>query len=339
MNRFYVDEPVSAGVFLSYRCTCECRHCMYACSPYWRDDWISKSDLKMVLSQLAGRIVGSLAGSDRVSMNYGLHFTGGEPFLNFNLLLEAVELAHELDIPSMFVETNAFWCLQDHETRNRFRELRDAGLHGVLVSVNPFTVEWVPFERTDRAIRIGREVFPNNVIIYQEVFYEEFKGLGFTKSLCFDEYLRLAGLYGVCGRMELLPIGRTVYRLTNLYRKYPARQYFGEGCRGELSRGWHIHIDNYCNCITGYCGGISLGDGRNIDSILNGIDLEERPIIGMLLKNLGSLYEFAVREYGYEEDGRGYISKCHLCLDIRRHLVNSSGGFKELEPKEFYEHL
>ncbi|MEM3596308.1 MAG: radical SAM protein, partial [Candidatus Bathyarchaeia archaeon] len=238
VNRFYVDEPVSAGVFLSYRCTCECRHCMYACSPYWRDDWISKSDLKMVLSQLAGRIVGSLAGSDRVSMNYGLHFTGGEPFLNFNLLLEAVELAHELDIPSMFVETNAFWCLQDHETRNRFRELRDAGLHGVLVSVNPFTVEWVPFERTDRAIRIGREVFPNNVIIYQEVFYEEFKGLGFTKSLCFDEYLRLAGLYGVCGRMELLPIGRTVYRLTNLYRKYPARQYFGEGCRGELSRGW-----------------------------------------------------------------------------------------------------
>ncbi|MBS7625771.1 hypothetical protein KEJ51_01830 [Candidatus Bathyarchaeota archaeon] len=67
--------------------------------------------------------------------------------------------------------------------------------------------------------------------------------------------------------------------------------------------------------------------------------MEERPIIGMLLKNLGSLYEFAVREYGYEEDMRGYISKCHLCLDIRRHLVNSNAGFKELEPKEFYEHL
>ncbi|MBS7625773.1 radical SAM protein [Candidatus Bathyarchaeota archaeon] len=160
MDRFYVDEPVSGGVFLSYRCTGECRHCMYACSPLWRGDWISKSDLKLILTELASRIVGSPAGSGRISMNYGLHFTGGEPFLNFNLLLEAVKLAHELDIPSIFVETNAFWCFEDDVTRDRFRELRDAGLHGVLVSVNPFTVEWVPFERTDRAIRIGREVSP-----------------------------------------------------------------------------------------------------------------------------------------------------------------------------------
>jgi len=42
-------------------------------------------------------------------------------------------------------------------------------------------------------------------------------------------------------------------------------------------------------------------------------------------------------EFGYEVQD-GYVSKCHLCFDIRRHLVKV-GEFKELRPKEFYEHL
>jgi len=34
----------------------------------------------------------------------------------------------------------------------------------------------------------------------------------------------------------------------------------------------------------------------------------------------------------------GYISKCGLCLDLRRHFV-SVADFEELKPKEFYRHL
>ena len=32
------------------------------------------------------------------------------------------------------------------------------------------------------------------------------------------------------------------------------------------------------------------------------------------------------------------ISKCHLCLGIRRHLAQT-GEFPELAPRAFYEHL
>jgi hypothetical protein len=81
---------------------------MYACSPDWSSDWISEEDLRRVLSQLSGRIKPSPYGSGRVSLNYGLHFTGGEPFLNFDLLLRAVAIANELKIPSTFVETNCY---------------------------------------------------------------------------------------------------------------------------------------------------------------------------------------------------------------------------------------
>jgi pyruvate-formate lyase-activating enzyme len=51
-------------------------------------------------------VVGSPIGSDRVDLNHGLHFTGGEPFMNFDLLLRLVKIADELGNPSTFVETN-----------------------------------------------------------------------------------------------------------------------------------------------------------------------------------------------------------------------------------------
>jgi len=34
----------------------------------------------------------------------------------------------------------------------------------------------------------------------------------------------------------------------------------------------------------------------------------------------------------------GYLSKCHLCMGIRK-CLSSKGDFTELQPKEFYQHL
>ena len=78
--------PVSGGLILSYRCTAECLHCMYACTPEWKGEWIAHEDLESILSNLAPRIRPSPYGSENISLNFGLHFTGGEPFLNFRLL-------------------------------------------------------------------------------------------------------------------------------------------------------------------------------------------------------------------------------------------------------------
>ena len=159
MEKLCVQEPISGGIFLSYRCTSECKHCMYACSPRWKDDWISEKDVEEILTQLSGRIQGSPLGTDKIGVNYGVHFTGGEPFLNFDLLLKVVRIAHELKIPSTFVETNSFWCIDDKVTREKLLQLKDEGLHGILISVNPFILEQLPFERTERATRIVEKFF------------------------------------------------------------------------------------------------------------------------------------------------------------------------------------
>ena len=141
MEKLRVDPPISGGTLLSYKCTSECKHCMYACSPQWKADWIREDDLQRVLTQLSDKIQPSPLGPDRIGINYGLHFTGGEPFLNFELLAKATEMADKLGIPSIFVETNSFWCVKDETTRAKFIRLRDSGLDGVLISVNPFILD------------------------------------------------------------------------------------------------------------------------------------------------------------------------------------------------------
>ncbi len=313
---------------------------MYACSPRWRADWISEVDLSRILSQLSDKIVPASGGSSRVGINYGIHFTGGEPFLNFDLLLRAVEIASEHGLPSIFVETNSFWCVDEESCGEKLQKLREAGLNGILVSVNPFVVEYIPFEKIDRAIKVGAKIFGENLMIYQLEFYRQFKEIGLRGTMRFEEYLEKFGVDGL-RFVELIPMGRACYKLRDLFRKYPAKRFFHENCRRELLREWHTHIDNYGNYITGYCGGLSLGDARELDKLLEeGIDLDERPILKFLVsENLGELYRFTVSEFDYVERADGYISKCDLCLDIRRHIVLQTGEFKELAPRMFYFNL
>lgn len=335
MDKLKIPEPFSGGIFLSYKCNSSCKHCMYACSPNWKGDWISEKDAEIVLTQLSDCVREKYSHSNRIGVNYGIHFTGGEPFLNFDLLLKVVEIAKRKKIPFTFVETNCFWCRDDKTAREKLTKLKNTGLDGILISANPFIVEHVPFERIERAAVIGEEVFGSNVIVYQRFFYEQFKKIGLKDTLSFNEYLQKAGSHSLY-RMELLPMGKVSYKLDFLYEKYPASHFFGKSCQNELIRDWHIHIDNQCNYVPGYCGGISLGDARNLDSILEGIDLDKFPVLKCLLTDLKELYQLG-KEFGYKEQ-EGYISKCHLCLDIRRDLAQYE-EFKELSPKEFYERL
>ncbi|MEM2146971.1 MAG: radical SAM protein [Candidatus Jordarchaeaceae archaeon] len=337
-NRLRIPDPVSAGIILSYKCNSECKHCMYACSPLWRADWLAREDIRLILRQLTPRIKPSPHGPESIGVNYGLHFTGGEPFLNYDLLLDAVKIANDFGIPSTFVETNCFWCVDDKQVSEKLIALKQAGLKGILISVNPFILEQVPFERVERAIRISEKVFGENTIIYQEIYYRRFKKLGIKGTLALDQYLKIdewALRYS-----ELLPMGRACYKLKHLFMKRPAKTFFNESCISELTRNWHIHIDNYFNYMTGYCGGISLGDAKNLDALTRkGIDLEDKPVLRTLVTSIGSLYEFAVKEFNYRENEGGYVSKCHLCIDIRRHIVQQTSEFKELQPKELYSHL
>lgn len=312
---------------------------MYGCSPDWTANWIHEDDLTSILTQLAGKIKPSPRGPHKVSLNYGLHFTGGEPFLNFELLLKAVEIAEKLQIPSTFVETNCYWCTSDTVTREKLRLLKGKGLKGILISVNPFFLEFVPFERTERAVRISQEVFGDNVMIYQLTYYRIFKEMGVKGKILVEDFLRSESGKDLTWRVEIFLTGRGAYRLRKFYPSYPADYFFDQPCQPPLLRNWHNHFDNFGNYLPGYCGGISLGDCRNLNHLLKeGIDPEQNPILKtLILQDVKGLFYLA-RDFGYRQSPDGYISKCHLCLDLRKYLA-SRKRFKELQPEEFYLHV
>jgi len=341
-----VPEPISGGLILSYRCSARCRHCMYACSKEWPADWISEEDAGRILQGLAGRIHAGPYGSGVLSLNHGLHFTGGEPFLNFPLLSRCVETARELDIPGLFAETNCFWATSENRAREMLASLKVRGLVGILISVNPFYLEYVPFERTERAIRVGREVFGANVMVYQQSYYEMFRTMKTTGTVAFESFLRMEGGGRFAENTEFFLSGRAPYSMEyleaeglELFPRSSAEAFLREPCRPDFLRRWHNHFDNYGNFVPGYCGGLSLGDSRELGRLLSeGIRLDERPVLRFIVEDdFRGLLGFA-QERGYERNPEGYFSKCHLCADIRRHLVGVE-DFPELRPREFYRRL
>jgi hypothetical protein len=339
--RVRIPPPISGGLILSYSCSAGCRHCMYACSPRWPADWISEEDLAATLQSLAGRIQPAPGGSVTMGLNHGLHFTGGEPFLDFELLCRAVRMARGLRIPSLFVETNCFWARNDQETREKLETLKECGLVGILISINPFYLEYIPFQRSERAIRIARGVFGPNVMVYQLEYLRLFKQLGIRDRLSIPEFLKLQGGGDFARNAEFFLNGRAPYAMEefDLFPKYPAARFFSVPCTPAFLRSWHNHFDNYGNFMPGYCGGLSLGDCRRLDELLeDGIDLEARPVLSYIIAdNFEGLLAFA-EEQGYRERRSGYLSKCHLCADIRRFLVRV-GDYPELQPGEFYDQL
>ena len=324
---------------LSYKCPATCRHCMYACSPHWSGDWITKDQLESYLPQLATVIQPSPHGPKQMSLNHGLHFSGGEPFLNFERLLQAVEIADNLNIPSTFVETNCFWCRNDAITRERLIALKKVGLRGILISVNPYYAEYVPFERTDRCVGISLEVFGQNVAVYQLAYYHQFKQLGVTGKLSINAYRRRAHGASLSNQVELFLMGRATEQLQDLYPKYPPERFFKIACQPDFIRSWHNHFDNYGNFMPGYCGGISLGSWFELNRLVkDGIDLDRHPVLNLLIHHdMQGLFEFASGR-GYQARKAGYVSKCHLCLDIRKMLVTQD-EFKELKPIQFYQQI
>jgi hypothetical protein len=312
---------------------------MYACSPSWDADWIEEDVLEEGLTELAAHIQPSPWGAHTMSLNHGLHFTGGEPFLNYALLLKAVEMATDLGIPSTFVETNCYWCRDDQGTAERLVTLRDRGLVGIMISVNPFYAEYVPFDRTERCIRTSYDVFGPNVMVYQTAYYDQFRRLGIRERTSLEHYLERTGDGDLAGRVELFLMGRAARQLRAFYPKYPAHVLCDEPCRPPFLRNWHNHFDNYGHLIPGYCGGISLGSWRDLDALTaEGIDVDTHPVLGYLIAgDMRGLLRFA-RDYGYQESEGGYLSKCDLCLDLRAHLATHD-AFEELAPAAFYRQL
>lgn len=315
---------------MSYRCQYACKHCLYNCGPRWRD-WMSPGTLREALT-----------ATKAWRHRFRIHLTGGEPFLNFPLLLEGVKTAARLGIPQ-YVETNAGWCIREEDVTEKFSTLRDAGLNAILISCSPFHAEKIPPIRTLRAIKTALRIFGReNVIVYLPHCVELIQLFDVDETTPLERYVERFGL-AKAGQVlwdgyGIIPGGRSGYRLGHLTQKRPAATFKRENCFSEIIFAHHSHFDLYGNYISWFCGGLTIGDWHGLTEILEDFSASRfPPLIAILIKSGPfGLFGMATREYGYRERPDGYAGKCHLCVDVRRHL-SQQGDFAELRPREFYE--
>jgi MoaA/NifB/PqqE/SkfB family radical SAM enzyme len=332
----------SAGIILTYKCSLRCKHCLYACGPEW-EEFITQEKLDLILNEIKKIWKNYKPNPYKNILFHGIHFAGGEPFLNFPLLLYAVKRAKELGIFIGYVETNASWCVDEEDVFNKFSLLKEAGLSKIFISCSPFHAEKIPLKRTLLAIDIGIKVFgKNNVIIYMEHFIKEIAKFSIENVVPLEKWVETYGKIGAgyifWEGYSIIPGGRSGYYLGDLWEKFPPEVFREDNCRFEILESQHAHFDLYGNYIPYFCGGISLGSWLNLEKFYEEFNIDEKPLIKILIeKGPYGLMRYA-KNFGFKELEDGYVGKCHLCVDVRKYLV-SLKNYQELSPKGFYSNL
>ncbi|AEH44893.1 Radical SAM domain protein [Thermodesulfatator indicus DSM 15286] len=324
----------SGGIMLSYRCQSGCRHCVYACGSKWQD-WMSRDFLENLLR-----------GLKETSENLkGFHLAGGEAFLNFDLLLFAVEKCTELGVPLEYVETNAGWCVDYATGVEKLKLLKDAGLRSILISVSPFHAETIPLKRTLTAIRVSEKILgAGNVIVYMWQFIDLIDRFSREKPIPLNNWIKTFGNEAAGSLFwdgyALIPGGRAGVELGFLApSKYPPEHFARENCLREILLSGHVHFDPYGHYIPLFCGGLSLGKIEDLAAFVKTFDYRKLPLVKILVEEGPyGLFIFAQNEFGLELENKFFAGKCHLCVEVRRFLAQT-GVFEELAPKAFYENL
>lgn len=333
MKRFKPLKAESVGLITNYRCTFECDHCLYCASPNIREE-INDEHLKEVILQI-----------DQALGGVPLHIGGGEPLLNLERIRHLLLCLRKTSIILEYVETNGSPLLKNrHE---KLQALKKDGLECLLLSMSPFHNAFIPLksikEIAQDVVRIfGRQgLFP-----WHPGFLPFMEKISSHETIHWDRYFRhfpeVEIRRQLTSVMYIHPGGRAAFLLGKHLPCHTVDALLEKKCIAALSSPVHAHLDYEGNYFAGFCSGLRLGEnvGFSLERLYgDGILLTRYPILDILVnKGIRGLYEHGLSA-GYTQRSKGYVSPCHLCLDIRIHLYFHEKRYPELYPRFFYEHL
>jgi organic radical activating enzyme len=302
-----------AAVLFTYRCSIRCRHCLFGSAP-------DRPEVVMTARQCADALK-LLHETGRV-----VHIAGGEPMLYWEILAEAVRIAHREGTAPHFIETNCSFATDDAVVRERFGFLKAHGVKGMYGSADPFHQEFVPAERFLRVRSIAKEVFGEKNFWAPGVSEAEVRGF---EGIVRDE----ARLREHVRKHPPTMVGTAYRRLASYLdrrdpreRELPILGWQGArqepACKSQVLAEtiWEIHIDPYGN-IQSNCG-IILGrvpETTPSQVIANGTAGANRFLKAVCEHGAVGLAELASREYGFVWPETA-SQTCELCFVARRFL-------------------
>ena len=327
-RKFVIDRLASGGLITNYYCTSRCRHCLYACSPAWDKKYIDAQTTEQNILKI--KSLGC----------HSIHVGGGEPFLNVNGLIIVVETAHALGVHIEYVETNSSWYRDEDSACEVLSSLKDRGLSTLLISISPFHNEHIPFYKVKGVIEACKAV-KIDVFPWISDFFAEIDAFDDKGTHTMNEYQNRYGrdyLRKLPSRYWIHFGGRALKTFASVFGTRPCHEILSSnkgGCK-ELLNVNHFHFDLFGNYIPGLCSGLSIHG----DDVGREISPEEYPFLHILFHSgITGLFDLISSKYRFKPSD-GYMSKCHLCFDLRRHVVlEREMTHRDLQPWAFYENV
>jgi hypothetical protein len=133
-------EPSILAFITTYRCTSECDHCCFSCSPR-KTERISYEKMIGMIDEASG-----IASIRMVT------FTGGECFLLGDELDRLIAHASGKKLRTRCV-SNGYWATSMDVARKRIKKLVDSGLDEINFSTGGMHANFIPVENVARATR------------------------------------------------------------------------------------------------------------------------------------------------------------------------------------------
>lgn len=310
------------GIIANYTCTAACRHCLYACSPQ-RDNgkYMSQAAISEICMLLT-------RGNCR-----SVHIGGGEPFLNFEGLLTIIDALNLAGISLDYIETNAFWAVDEDFVLSRLQELLKHGVGTLCISFDPYHAEYIPTERPLFLAQMCQQA-GIGFFLWQERFWPSLSQLDSSHTYSrkeLEDTLSPKYIWDTAQNYSLHFGGRAI----NIEEEYVPKKDLREildstPCLNLLSTD-HFHVDLHKQFIPPRCTGLHI----SLQEAVLGIPANHYFIIEALINGgISQLLRFALK-YGFLPDKGGYPSKCSLCFHIRTWFSQQEQLFPELDSEHY----
>ena len=285
-------------ILLTYQCTCECDHCFVWGSP-WQTGTLTLAQIEQILDQAKE------AGVEFI------YFEGGEPFLYYAVLVQAVRKAANMGF-SVGIVTNAYWATSVADAENWLRPFAGR-LADFTVSSDLFHGSEPMGERPQNALVAAKWLnIPTGMI----TIAQPNEGTKETQG-----QIQEAGAVMYRGRAAEKLIDKATFHPWESFNVCPHE---------DLRQPGRIHLDPLGNLHI--CQGISIGNlfEKSLSQICDEYDAVTHPICGPLLEGGPA----ALASENNVPHSLHYADACHMCYEVRQTLRSRFPG--TLSPDQMY---
>jgi MoaA/NifB/PqqE/SkfB family radical SAM enzyme len=271
-------------ILLTYQCTCECDHCFVWGSPR-QIGTLTFAQIEQILAQAKEAGVESI------------YFEGGEPFLYYAVLVQAVRKAANMDF-AVGIVTNAYWANSVADAEEWLRPFCGR-LADLTVSSDLFHCSESMGERPQNAVVAAKWMnIPTGMITIAQPEEEANKTRG---------QIQEAG--------AVMYRGRAAEKLVSKATFHPWKS-FDQCPHEDLREPGRIHLDPLGNLHI--CQGIVIGNlfEKPLKQICDEYDAETHPICGALLEGGPA----ALASEHNVPPALHYADACHMCYEVRQTL-------------------